>query len=425
MLAIYLAAAVTPVSELVFEEVGRAHAGLRAASFTATSDLTSLGAETSTKYEVRYRRPTEYRLRTFAPNGGPLVLDVAIGASTVTSYDPELQQYVVEPKEAGKSLGERVAGRHPNLNDLLLSFAERDGLRVWIEGLSGSTSWGFERGGRTLALSYDSEGTTITLHVSRESFLIQSVDSSTGLDQLSWKIEYDKAVRPLNFEPPAGAFKVPYFDKEMLPPTYRDAEAKAATERMFDAYSGLRSLGYEVTRGDSKTTIRLRGRFTRQDDDVASWTYDGRTLIAHDKAEDKWYRGELDFPGVIDAIASLDTRVDPTLRHLMTGFNPYRKRLGDGAEVRVTGRVPVDGEAATMLMAENDNARITLIVRDSDGLVLRSSARANRQGEIASESIDLEFAYFDVPSNAATTYKLQVPSGATASPVSALIPKTS
>lgn len=423
MLAIYLAAIITPVSTFVFDEVGRAHAGLGAASLTATSNLTSLGTETRTKYEVRYRRPTEYRLRTFAPNGGPLVLDVAIGASKITIYDPALLQYVEEPRAAGEPLGQTVAEQQPNLNDLLLSFADRDGARVWIEDIS-RDAWKFESDGRLLALSYDTGGTSIVLHVSRESFLIERVDSFTGFDQLSWKLEYDKAVRPLKFVPPAGAFEVPFFDKEMRPPTYRDDAARAATERMFDAYSGLRSIGYEVTRGDAKTTIRLRGRFTRQDDDTASWTYDGRTLVAHHKSEDRWYRGELDFPGVIDAIASLDTRVDPTLRHLMTGVNPYRKRLGHGVEVRVGGRLPVKGEATTMLLAESDDKVITLIVRDSDGLVLRSSMRSNRPGPIASESVDLAFSYFDVPSGAATQYGLQAPAGATTSPVSALMPKT-
>ena len=117
--------------------------------------------------------------------------------------------------------------------------------------------------------------------------------------------------------------------------------------------------------------------------------------------------------------------MDPTLRHLMTGFNPYRKRLGDGAEVRVAAQLPVDGEPATMLVAESDNAVITLIVRDSNGLVLRSMTRANLAGAIASESVELSFSYFAVPSDAATRFKLRVPAGATPDPVSGLSPKRS
>ena len=96
----------------------------------------------------------------------------------------------------------------------------------------------------------------------------------------------------------------------------------------------------------------------------------------------------------------------------MTGFNPFRKRFGDSATLRVVGNMTLKGESVSLLSSESENSIITLAVRDRDGLVINSIARANRSGDIGAETIELAYEYFPVPKDAAIKYKLLVPSGA-------------
>src|SRR6185503_4228412 len=93
------------------------------------------------------------------------------------------------------------------------------------------------------------------------------------------------------------------------------------------------------------------------------------------------------------------------------GFNPYRRRLGDGATVSVVGAMKLDGAPVTMLAAKSENATITLFVRDSDGRVVGSSTKANESEANDGALVDLKFEYFTVPNDLAARSKPNAPQG--------------
>jgi hypothetical protein len=410
MTALCLYVAVTPVATLAFDQLARTHAQLTEAAFVAASKVTGPAQSIANRLEVRYRWPSHLRLRTLDPASHRLLRERVIEPERTVEYDPSLHQFTVAQRPSGESLGKTLAGLDQDLDDLILAFTASEGFDVWATDMVALAPWSFRGGAQKYSLTYRKGAREILLEVDRARSLLRKVSIKTGADRLVWEIIYQKSVGTLAFVPPKGAYEFPVFDRDFSAPTYADAQARTIAERVFAAYSGLRSLGFDVRRESGTTKVQIAGRFVRQDDGTASWTYDGKTLVLHNKRTGRWYSGKLSFPDVVDAVGSLGTRVDPTARLLMSGYNPYLKRLGDGAEVKVAGTMPLDGRETTILECESDHAIVTLFVR-SDGFVVSSSSRAKVAEQDEDDLTDLRYTYFSVPRDAASRLRLRVPVG--------------
>ncbi len=405
-LCLYLA--VTPVSVIAFQNIENAHSMLGSASFVANTKITGLAQNLAVKYEMKYRWPSELRLRTIIPSTGKTLKERVIEPTRIIDYDPELAQYTVTKRTGGEPLGKTLASLEQELDDLLLAYTDPEGMGVWMTDMVKLPGWRLSGDSKKFSLTYKKGDKKILLEANKPGSTLRKVDITTGAQRLVWDIAYAPTVTGLAFRPPSGASEVPVFDREMKPPTYKDSVAQKATNKLFDAYSGLTSLGFDVARDSGTTKVQMRGKFVRQEDAAAVWTYDGKTLTYHDKKSGKWYAGALKFTDVIDSVAKLGTRVDPTVRLLMTDFNPYRKRLGDGSVVKVAGTMPIEGKTITILECESENTLVTLFVRE-DGLVASSSARAKHPTGDPDETVDLHYSYFEVPKDVATKQRLKLP----------------
>ncbi len=405
-LCLYLA--VTPVTTIAFEHIEHAHSMLSSASLTATLRSSGLAQDVSSKYEVKYRWPSELRLRTLHPATGRLLRDRVVEPTRIVDYDPELEQYTVAKRNGGDSLGKIIATLEKDLDDLLLAFMAPEGFKVWLVDMVKLSGWKLTGDEKKFTLTYKKGAQKIVLEANKPTSFVRRIDVTTGTQRLVGEVSYAPSVSGLAFRAPAGVYEVSVFDREMRPVTYANAEARKATLKMFEAYSGLNSFGFKVKRDTGETKVQILGDFIRQDDSVASWTYDGSRLTFCDKRTNKWFTGKLSFSDVVDSVGSLGTRVDPTARLLYSRFNPYRKRLGDGSSVKVVGTMPFEGESVTILECESENALVTLFVRE-DGLVAGSSARAKNPTGDADETVDLRYSYFAVPRDLATKQRLNVP----------------
>ena len=410
MLSLTLAAMLVPRSAFYFDAVATSHANLSTGSVTARLATSDRLDKTSKKYVLSYRRPSELRLQEFDAKGR-LVHDRTVEPSRIVDHDPILEQYTVVMRPADVTTGGALAKLDESIDDLLLAFSEPSSMKVWLDPMATLGSWVVTSGLKGIEAKFSSQGKTISLVAEKGTSRLTSVKMSSSADKIEWSISYGKSVGRLVFVQPEGSYRVPYFDKQTSAPQYASKESKSLAMKVFDAYDGLTSFGYVVKRPDGNTTILLSGKFARQEDEKALWAYDGKTLSFFNKAKKEWYRDELSFTQVIETVPTLGTRVDPTLRLLMTGFNPYRKRFGDGATLRATGSMRLNGEDIALLSSESKNAVITLAVRERDGLVVNSIARANQTGEISTETVDLSFEYFQVPPDAAKKYRLTIPKG--------------
>jgi hypothetical protein len=410
MTTVCLFLAVTPVSTIAFDQIARAHASLGAAILTATASSSGQAPALTAKYSLSYRWPSELNIRSLDPKSGKLLRQRVIEPSRTVEYDPALMQYIASERPSGESLGATLANLDKDLDDLLLAFTAPEGMDVWLTDLVKLYPWKLSLRDARRSLAFKKDDHRISIEFDSKGSLVRKVDITTGGQRLVWTIDYAPSVGVVAFRPPAGATSVPVFDREMRPPRYADAEARTVAERMFRAYDSLRAIGFDVQRDSGKTRVQVAGKIVRQDDAVATWAYDGKRLTYLDKKSGRWYTGDLRFTEVVNAVGDLGTRVDPTARLLLSGFNPYRKRLGDGSVVKVVGTVRVGKEDVTILECESDNALVTLFVR-KDGLVAGSSTRAKRATGDPDETVDLRYTYFELPKDAASGLRLKVPSG--------------
>jgi len=420
MLGLVIAVMITPVSDLVLDGLQRSHERATIGSFTARLLQDNFG-ETRNRYEIAYRWPNEFRIKTFYEDTSELVRDTAIEPSRIVNYDPSLQQYTVEVRGPDADILNDVLKLEQGLSDVVVMFVHKSGSGSWLEKLRTKSPWKTTANSNRVRLSYEGDGEKIEIDIDKRSFLLTRIDSTTRLQRQEWRLDYDTKPKSTRFTPPGGSYQVPFFDRDIQQPTYADSRAREVTEKLFAAYSDLTSIGYKVQRSEGETTVRLYKRFVSQDGPIAEWTFDGRTLVFHHKPSDEWYRGSATFSQVIDIVGNLGTRVDPTVNLLMRGINPYRHRLGDGAHIRVMGDwVTEDGDTVTMLGAETDNADITLYVRDSDGLVLSTITRV-KGGGASGFQIELKFDYFEVSANVKEEQKLVAPVGTSFTPVQQLL----
>ncbi len=422
MLTLVLASVTVSRPAIFFGAVERVHTSAQTGSVKAKFQSTDSTGTTSRNFEIKYRWPSEVRLREFDAKN-QLIHDRSVSTDKVTDYDPVLEQYTVSGRGSGVSIGGALASIDSSVDDLLLTFTDPSAMHVWLDPLRGLNGWSVMNASKTVDAKFTATDKTVLLSVEKGTARVVRVTMTSPSSKIDWQLSYNKTVTGLTFVKPPLASRVSSFDKQMLPPKFASKEAAGMGAKMFSAYEGLSSFGYVVRRPDGKTTVLLSGKFARQEDDKSKWTYDGNTLVMKDVATNKWYRANMSFSGVIEATAALGTRVDPTLRLLMTGYNPYRKRLGDEATVRLVGETKVKGEDVSLLASVSKNAMITLAVRKRDGLVVNSIARANVKGDVGSQVVELAYDYFEVPSDATKKYALLVPKGTTVS-VFPVKPKT-
>jgi hypothetical protein len=408
ILCLYLA--ITPASTIAFDRIESAHAGLSAATLTANSRTTGLAQDLSAKYVMSYRWPDELHLTAYNGASGALISDRYIEPTRTIDYDRSLGQYTAKKREGGEPLGKSLANLEKELDDLLLAYTDPKGFGAWMADMRKLPNWRLTSDRAKFTLSYKRDDKKIVLEAYRSNATIKKVDITTGNQRLLWDVSYARSVTGLAFNPPTGVYEVPVFDRALKPPKFADRDAERLAKKVFDAYSSDRmsALGYEVARDSGITKVQMRGSLLNQEDSTAKWSYDGKRLTYFDKRTKKWSGGDLSFTDVIDAVASLGTRVDPTASLLYRRMNPYRKRLGDGSTVKVVGSLKLDGKDVSILEAENDNAIVTLFVQP-DGLVAGSSMRAKQSTGDPDEGVDLRYKYFTVPK---TGLKLVPPVGA-------------
>lgn len=415
MLDLVLAALLTPRTELVFGTVESVHSRMDSGTVRANFESKDHRGTTKRAYTLRFRWPDEARL-TETDSGGATVRERAVAPRKSTDYDATLEQYVVQDRAPSATLGGALASLVQDLDDLLLTYTDPKAFGVWFAPMRALTGWTFSKKGKLIESTYKDAKRSMILSIEVPSGRLVRVSMSEPASSLVWNMTYSNSVDGLAFRPPRSASRVPRFDPSMTPPKFASDDARALAQKMFTAYEGLSSIGYVVKRPEGKTNVLLSGQFARQQDDRSKWTYDGRTLVMNDAKSGKWYRGDMTFTEVIETTARLGTRVDPSLRSLMTGFNPFRKRMDKSATLRVVGAMRINGADVKMLTAESDLTVITLTVRTADGLVISTQSRANDPGEIGTEVVEVGYEYFPVPNDATKKYALAIPKGAKVEP---------
>ena len=400
--------AVSSPGSLALGRVGRSHALLDSATVTAIMNQRQQGEVYRSKFEIHYSRPSRARV-IVDQNPGTGIRQIAVDSRHSTFFLADLMQYVVADLPTGGTLGARLKSVDDTLEGIVYAILDPDGVSEWFEGKFKFNDWTRSNVRGEIVLDHDGQGGSISLHVDRKTFLLTKMEFRTGVSDLDWSFKYTTPAGRLEFLPPKGSYRIPTFDPNISPPAYANKDAEEKTLSLFAAYDELTKIAYEVVSDGDEVSVWINGNDIRQRDDTLDWSYDGTTLRIHVLRSGRYLSAKLNFREVIDVIGNMGTRVDPSARLIVTNANPYRKWLGDGQEVRVSGSIKIDGADCTMLAAVGQGREINLIFRNDTGMVI-SSQTIDRESDPPRVLGEQRFRYLPPPKSASKT-TIPVPAG--------------
>lgn len=316
---------------------------------------------------------TTYRLTVDPEIGTKLVIErgppfeIVAAANTVYEYDRSLNQYTERSTNVAPDASVRSAAN--NLDPVVAAQLTPASFEAWIKGFQVGPQWSVTAQGGLLVLSAgDSDGLT-KLSLDSKTHKLRAAESRSHGYGTVHTLSY-RDPSPVTFSPAKGALKVKTLNPDLALPAFASAEAKAACLKVFSFYDHPRALAYSVGSGEESFKVWVFQGRVKQSDSKADWAIAGKEFTLIDKQNKTVMRGTLDMPKAIDTINSTGTRIEPLLKLVLKGVNPYRFYLGQGSIVKVVGRATVNGASCTLLEARSASSTLSLAVRSNDGFVL-------------------------------------------------------
>ncbi|MCH7904565.1 MAG: hypothetical protein IH944_08370 [Armatimonadetes bacterium] len=413
--------AVSSPGSLALGRVGRSHALLDSATVSAVMSHSQQGEIYSSKFEIHYSRPDRARV-VVDQNPGTGVRQIAVDSRHSTFFLADLMQYVVADLPTGGTLGARLKTVDDTLEGIVYAILDPDGVSEWFQGKFQFNDWTRSNVRGEIVLNHEGQGGRISVHADRKTFLLSKMEFRTDGSDLDWSFDFTTPAGRLEFVPPEGAYRIPTFDPGVRPPTYANKDAEEKTVKLFAAYDELTKIAYEVVSDGAMVSVWINGNDIRQQDETLDWSYDGTTLRIHVLQSGRYLSAKLNFREVIDVIGNMGTRVDPSAKLIVTNANPYRKWLGDGQKVRVSGSIKIDGNECTMLTAEGQGREINLIYRNDTGMVI-SSQTIDVESDRPRVLGEQRFRYLPAPNSASKT-TIPIPAGTKWSDATVLLSRT-
>lgn len=358
-----LGASIEPASYMA-ERCAVAHRKLDKAAFQIQVDTKSLFSSEKTGYDLVYDRSgqADLTIRRQRP------FRVIVTGDNVVEYDATTKQYAekVKGQEDIDATVRRSAG---NLDELVASLMNPAGVEHWIQSLKIGRLWTLKQYPGELVLANVVPESRTEIVLDPATFLLKRVVMKSNSYGTEWR--FSKAsVRPIAFAAPAGSYKVKELMPELVAPTYASAAAKRICDKVFARYDRPKNLAYLVTSGDETFQVWIDHGRVRQHDKESDWAVaNGRFTLA-DQEQRLVSTGKADMTKIVDTVGKAGSRVEPMLKLLLRGINPFRLYLGQNSSVRVAGQMKANGESCSILEADSATGKLSMIVRESDGFVL-------------------------------------------------------
>lgn len=377
---------------------------------------TAEGASVRDTYTVTVRRPGQGSILISDTRTGDKKKEIIVDGKDRYVVDHKTRQYKREKREADTDLRKALFYGDMTLDPLVLALVSEDGVKQYFEELKRQGQWEAVRGAGGWRLISKNPGGTVEAGFQDGTLRLSRLNLTAGKGTWNWSVQYRPIARTAAFVPPRSIRRVREFGTQFLAPVYANAAARRATERMFAAYDNLSSLSVEMDENGRKTTVMVRGERIRQTDDQADWSYDGSKVTIVVPSSRRAYQGAAESGELEDMLAALNARIDPTVKRLLMGENPFRDLLA-GRRVEVEGEMTVAGNSADLLTATGAGIRVSLVVRRSDGRVLSAASMPMQTGQ--GSSSQKTFRYLAAASD--SSLQVAIPAGFETGPAQRLL----
>jgi len=357
--------------DYLFDWSASSHARLSAARYRAVADTTTDTGKMRQTFGIGYIRPNDFQLSIQDSTGAERTRTLYLDQRLLTVFEPKTRQYVQKRMPSNVSIKEAVLTEIPQLDDLVFALADPAGIESYYGKIRQLKPWNWKHSGDEVSLVHQKGATVVAINLSAKTGLINRVALASQGQATDWKFTYEPtSPRSVAFQAPTGSYAVSELDPEVHEPTYGSNEARILTQRMFKAYDRPKALAFEVSEGGEKTLVWFRPGAVRQKNAAVDFVFRGGKATVVSYGSRTAYSGAAKTLQVIDAVGESGGRIDPALRSLMRGQNPFRLLLGEKCRVSVKGRMELSGARCTILEVDNKVARLSLVVRNADGRVM-------------------------------------------------------
>jgi len=372
----------------VMDWTSSAHSRVVAARYVAEASTTTDTGKMKQTFGIGYIRPNDFTLSIQDSTGAERTRTLFLDQRVLTVLDPKTNQYRQTKVSSSVSIKEAITGEIPQLDNLVFAMADENGVRAYIDTLRQLKPWTVKVTPEEVGLLHQNGPASVYLGISPRNGLIKRIALANQGQATDWRFTYNpKSPTTVAFQAPKNSYAVSELDPMVYEPTYANAEAKAITTKMFQAYDRPQALAFEVAEDGKKTEVWFRPGAVRQRNETVDFVFQAGNATVVSYPNRTAYSGAARSLQVIDAVGESGSRIDPSLRSLMRGQNPFRLLLGEKCSVAVKGRMEIDGQPCTILEADNKVARLSLIVRNRDGLVVSvGSETKDKSGQRTSAS---------------------------------------
>ncbi len=417
-------AVLTNPVEAAFKWTIDRHSLLNSARINFVSETPTLKRKTAVnRISFAYIRPNDVSLSIRETNSSGPSRDFYLDRQALTVFDATTRQYKKKKVASNVTVRDAILDEL-QVDELVLSVFDEGGIENYLKPLRLQKPWKYSAEGNNILLSYSKPGAVFQVGIDGRTGFMNKMVIGTGSTATVWKIAVQpQAPKNLAFVAPANSYPVSDFDPKIQEPKYANAAAEAITKKMFKAYDRPAALAYEVNEGGKKTMVWFKPGAIRQRDPSIDFTMKGGHATLLDLSKKVSFAGRAQTVEMIEAVGETGSRIEPNLRALMRGANPYRLLLGENCKVAVKGKMDLDGKQCTILEADNEVALLSLIVRNSDGLVLSvSSELKTKEGQRTAGSTRI-IRYLPVGSiKSGEAFALKTPPGFGSRPIKEIVP---
>lgn len=400
------------------------HSLLNSARINFVSETPTLKKKVAVnRISFAYIRPNDVSLSIRQTDGTSPSRDFYLDRQALTVFDAATRQYKRKKVASTVSVRDAILDEL-QVDELVLSVFDEGGIENYLKPLRLQKPWKYSAEGNNILLTYSKPGAVFKVGIDGRTGFMNKMVIGTGATATVWKIAVQpQAPKNLAFVAPANSYPVSDFDPKIHEPKYANAQAEAITKKMFKAYDRPAALAYEVNEGGKKTMVWFKPGAIRQRDPAIDFTMKGGHATLLDLSKKVSFAGRAQTVEMIEAVGETGSRIEPNLRALMRGANPYRLLLGENCRVAVKGKMDLDGKQCTILEADNEVALLSLIVRNSDGLVLSvSSELKTKEGQRTAGSTRI-IRYLPVGSiKSGEAFALKTPPGFGSRPIKEIVP---
>lgn len=356
-------ATVLPVSYIA-DRCAQAHHDLNRGGFRVEVSSKSVFSSERTTYNLTYDRSGQADLAI----SGKRPFRVVVTNDNVYEFDPTTKQYA-EKIKAQEDIDATVRRSAGNLDELVASLMNPSGVGVWLKSFRIGRLWTLSQGSDELVLSSTIPDSRTEIVLDGDSYLLKRVVNKSNGFGTEWRFS-SLPVKPIAFRAPEGSFKVKELMPSLVAPTYASASAKRVCEKVFARYDRPKTLSYLVKSADETFQVWIDQGRVRQRDAESDWALASGKFTLADQRGQTLYSGKATMTKIVDTVNKTGSRVEPLLKLLLRGINPFRFYLGQNASVRVAGTAKIGGEPCSILESTSSTGKLSLVARDRDGFVL-------------------------------------------------------